>query len=246
MFLALISISYSGCGGGSSGTSLGSDTGFKAEFEGVVVDENGNEISFAEITVLESGENTEADEAGAFRLITQLENREANLLISASQNSEAVLRLVKNDLADNKAELSILYSTQQNTVTKLPLILRARIIKVCTPLFLNTLTIRQKTPITEGLKCTLEVEMKDDGQPIDQLVFELQHRSCDPGSAWLYSSTATTGTSGPGIGEIDFNFKNDENHCVYRIRGPLNSNDYLPLNVHLHSLRKIEYDQNHR
>jgi len=139
-------------------------------------------------------------------------------------------------------DLSIIFEPEINLAELLDLTIRARIVRTCNQFFLNTRTIRQTSPVTENFLCALEVEFKSDGLPKNDIVFELQHRGCDSKDPWEFSAAGKTNTSGPGIGEVLFNFKNDEKHCVYRVIGPINQSSTTPLSAQINTLRKEKFD----
>lgn len=244
IFLVFL-MSYASCGGGSSGTALGPpNTEREVKFSGVVITNEGRELAFAKITLLNTDQSVLTDEAGAFELNADLPDEAAVLEIAPQDEQIAVVAVEDLAPGPQTVELSIAYNESLGSAELLALTLRARIVRSCSPLFLNTRTIQQTAPVSEGVICTVEAEFKSDGLPADGIVFELQHRGCSADDPWQFSDVAVTGTSGPGFGEIDFKFRNDQNHCVYRVVGPLGVEGSQTISAQIHTLRKIEFDRN--
>ncbi|MBX7136705.1 MAG: hypothetical protein K1X83_01890 [Oligoflexia bacterium] len=233
----------SSCGGGSSGTSLGGPPDRQGIlFSGVLISDQGRELPFARVTLLNTDDFVNTDEAGAFELHSGFPGGEATLEIEPQDGNSATLSLPASALVGDNIDLSIAYDAAQNSAERLALTLRARIVRSCSALFLNTRTIRQTGSVPEGTNCTIETQIRRNGLPANDYVFQLQHRGCAPTDPWEFSAAGVTGTSGPGDGEVEFPFHNDERHCVYRIIGPLNAAELLPLTTHLHTLRKLNFD----
>ena len=230
------------CGGGSSGTAVGTPSGKKVtNFSGIVLSQDGNGVAFTPVALLNTEDITVTDEAGSFELTSEFNGGDAAFAIGEGALDTVV---VVENLPENaqQVELSILFNSDSETASLLSLTLRARIVRDCNAFFLNTRTIRQTTPLAEGVQCTVEVEIKSDGVPVDDLLFELQHRGCSVNAPWQFSGVSKTGSSGPGIGELTFPFRNDEKHCVYRIIGPLNRRDTIAVSAQIQTLRKQEFD----
>jgi hypothetical protein len=239
MFLLILTA----CGGGSSGTGLGGDVdGGQLRFAGIIVSPDGKEVSNAKLKLLNTDDVVFTNEAGSFELQPDFSGDTATFEVSTNNSAEAVFSVSGLNPNSETVDLSIAYDSRSASADPLSLTMRGLIVRSCASFFLNTRTIRQRSAITEGLKCTIEGEFKRNGLPVDDIVFELQHRSCDADAPWQFTSSARTGTSGPGAGEIDFEFKNDERHCVYRLVGPINQSD-IPISVHVHSLRKQKFDR---
>ncbi len=229
------------CGGGTSGTAIGPGEGI-TRFSGLLVDQNGAEVSAARITLLNTDDVVETDEAGAFELSTMFVGGDATFRVEVDSGQSATLVVQDIPAESSTVEVTILFDSNEESATLLSLTLAARIVRSCSPLFLNTRTIRQTAVVPEGLVCTIEVTIKSDGVPVNDLVFELQRRGCASEDPWQFLSVGTTGSSGPGVGEVDFSFRNDEQHCVYRVIGPLNRADSNTVSAQLHTLRKQRFD----
>lgn len=245
LFFSLFLISLFGCGGGSAGTGIGGGTiGESARISGVVVSTDGEGIENAAVTLLNTDESAQTDEAGAFELPSSFPGGDATFSIQSPNNGSAEVTVT--DLPKESAEpvdLSIQLNSSANTAQILNLTVRAAVVRECDPMFLNTKTIKQTGELPDGYLCTIEAEIRSDGTPLDNVEFQLEHRGCSKDAPWRFSSRGVTGTSGPGTGELKFNFKDDEAHCVYRIKGPVFVPDVSPLSVQIHTLRKQNYDR---
>lgn len=233
-----------GCGGGSSGTGFGPPSGGKSsKFTGIVIDQNGRELSFTQVTLLNTNESVTSDEAGVFELETDFPGGEATLEIQPNNEASASV-VVPNELTEIKnTEISIIFDAVQDSAELQAITLRANVVRNCSPLFLNARTIYQTSPILEGMQCTIDVQIRSNGLPVDGLVFQLQRRGCSAGEQWQFVSAQTTGTSGPGNGEIEFKYSNDEAHCVYRIQGPLDLKGVIPVSAQIFTQRKQKFDR---
>lgn len=242
LFLCVVAL-LPGCGGGSSGTALGG-SGDSTRFSGIVLSADGRGLADASVSVQDTGDIAITDEAGAFDLNASFVNGLATLEIETDQGQAASVVVQDAASSPNRVDLSILFNQQRSTAALLDVTMRARMVRNCGALFLNTRTIKQTAPVLEGLICTIEVEFKKNGIPLDEQVFELQHRGCGVDEAWQFSGLSRTGGSGPGTGEIDFAFRNDERHCVYRVIGPRGSVDTVPVTTQIDTLRKQAFDRN--
>ncbi len=235
-------MSVFGCGGGSSGTELGG-SGELRLYSGLVVSPDGDAVPFARVVLLNTDDAALTDEAGAFELQTSFISSDATLEVTAAAGESAAVEVSAPDANDKNIDLSILFDPRTASAELLALTLRARIVGNCGPFFLNTRTIRQISAVTEGLACIIEADFRENGLPANGLIFQLQHRGCNLNDPWEFSGISKTGTSGPGVGEIEFKFRNDEKHCVYRIVGPLNTRESVPVSVQINTLRKEQFDR---
>ena len=231
-----------GCGGGSSGTAIGPGS-VKTKFSGIVVQGDGTGIGSAQITLLNTDDATQTDDSGAFELDVEFAGGDAAIAVMLPERNSSVVVVEDLPIQAKDVEVSILYDTLIDRAELLRLTLRARIVRDCSPLFLNTRTVRQTGAVIDGVICTIEVEIKSDGEPVNDLVFELQRRSCAADAAWQFVAAGVTGTSGSGFGEVQFPFRNDESHCVYRVIGPINEPSAVPVSTQINTLRKQEFDR---
>jgi len=225
------------CGGGTSGTALGGGSG--KILSGQLLSPNGGLLANAEVTILNSDDRAVTDEAGAFEIY--FDPNEENLVLEIDPEIGNASTVELGEVLSNR-DLAIVYDAKINQAELLDLSLRSKIVRNCAIFFINTKTIKQLSPLPDNFLCTIEVQFKNSGLPVDNYLFELQHRGCDPNDPWQFSGVSKTGSSGPGIGEIDFNYRNDEKHCVYRIIGPTQVSGVIPLSSQINSLRKQKYD----
>ncbi len=241
-FLLLLVLSLCGCGGGSSGTAIGPGGGEAKTFSGVVIGTDGTEVGFTVVKLLNTDEIVVADEAGAFELNSaEFQGGQAILEVTTPRGISTEIAVPASTNGQSTVELSIVIDQSSVTAALLDQTLRAKVVRNCSPFFLNTRTIRQTAPLPEDIVCTLEVQIKESGLPVSGAIFELEHRGCDVNAPWNFSGRASTGESGPGTGEIEFVFHNDQRHCVYRVRGPI-APGTVAVSTQIHTLRKQEFD----
>ena len=238
LFLLLLS----GCGGGSSGTAVGGSGDLRL-FSGIVVSADGKTVSAAQVNLLNTDDTTTTDEAGAFELSTSFVETNTTFEVKSPTGQNATVDVTSPDPNQKNVDLSILFNAAAGNAELLPLTLRARIVGNCGPFFINTRTIRQTSAITDGFTCRVEADFRRNGLPANGLLFQLQNRGCGVNEPWQFTAADTSGTSGPGIGEVPFEFRNDEKHCVYRIVGPLNAGSDIPISAQINSLRKERFDK---
>lgn len=232
LFLLFLLV-LSACGGGSSGTAIGGDY-FK--ISGIVLSPDGTSVPNTQVTLINSDVTTYTDDSGAFELRSEKIEGDAALSLKATDGSEATVTLDPIPEENTNVEVSVVFDTKIDHASILDITLTARVVRSCSPFFLNSRTIRQISPIPDNFVCTIEATIKNQGFPADNLTFELQYKSCDDTDEWITLGINSTGTSGPGTGEIDFNFTNDINHCLYRIYGPIEATVTTPLNVQINTL----------
>lgn len=229
------------CGGGTNGTGIGPTPGLR--ISGQIVNGIGEAVDNTTITLLNTGQQTITDEAGSFDLDSEFPGGDASFSISKSGNEEATVTVKDIPTVQQDVEVSFQYDSVSNSAEVLDLTLRARIVRSCSPVFLNTRTIKQLSPLPTGFTCTVETEIKSNGLPLNNMVFALEFRDCDKNAEWQTLETGTTGSSGPGIGELSFEVFNDAAHCVYRLIGPLNQTTEPPLSAQIHTLLKQQFDK---
>jgi hypothetical protein len=242
-FLSCAFLILEGCGGGSSGTAIGG-SGETRNFSGQVILQDGRIARSVRVSLLNSEDTTTTDESGAFELRSEVLDANPTITLVGPGGENASLEVPTKGAEQRRVDLSILFDTNSGSAQLLDLTLRAKIVRSCSTFFINTRTIRQTSAITEGLTCVVEADFRRGGLPTNDLVFELQHRGCSPDEPWQFSGVSKTGTSGPGFGEIEFDFQNDSKHCVYRIVGPRNLNGVIELSAQINTLRKQRFDQN--
>ena len=241
--LVAILIGPGGCGGGSNGTGIGPNPGQGVSFSGLVISRAGKAVDSATVTLLNTGDRTITDEAGAFDLRTDFPGGDAALSIDSGPGDGATVSIDNISTDAGEIGLSILFDSETNSATLLDLTLRARIVRSCSPQFLNTQTVKQTSVVPDGFVCTVETEIKSDGTLIDNQEFELDFRGCSKNDEWHFLARGRTGTSGPGAGEIDFAFHADQEHCVYRILGPRNVAGVPRLSAQINTLLKQDFDR---
>ncbi len=226
-----------GCGGGSMGTGVEP----KSTFSGSLNSERGEPIVGALIRLVETGEQTQTGGDGRFRLESTFEGNDAAFEITAGTvfGTFELNNLHDDGLAVN---LQLTLDLEQGTVSLTNLSITAKIQGSCDPYFENSRIIRQANAVPEGTTCPFRVRASAQSGFVDGLRFVLERRSCDPTSSWIEIGGGFTGTSGPGRGEIVFRFSNLEDHCLYRIRVPVDRPTIEPQVFEVHTFRKQAFD----
>lgn len=236
----LILLSLTACGGGSSGTGIGNDPD-TLRVAGLVVNESGEALEGATVTLVDTGESATTDEAGGFNLTSAPTDVATTLSVAVGEVSGSIL-VAPDNQSSGELDLSLMYDPATGAANLLSHTLRARIVRACSPQFLNARTVTQIGVVPSGFTCTLEVEIKSDGTPLDDVEFALEYRGCAKNDQWVRLGEGRTGSSGMGSGEISFEFQSDPVRCVYRALGPLNRSELEPLAAQLHTFEKRDFD----
>jgi hypothetical protein len=216
--LIICLIFIAGCGGGSSGTGLGPAGG---SIEGRI-SVQGNALSDVSVTIVETGDSGISDQDGLFQidvsnqlsaytLELNYENNTEVVAINTANNTETSVINVEIDISENPAK--------QLTVDYIQV--EAKIVGLCDIYFENTRPIRQSNPTPPGIACTAKVTVSSDSTPVGGVSFAVQHQSCDDNSEWITNAASETSAAYfPGIGQLQFRFFDDYDHCRYRIITP--------------------------
>lgn len=232
--LILILSLLTACGGGSAGTGLGPAGG---SIEGRVSIQ-GKPLSNAVVTVVETGDTGQTDPDGLFlievsnqlesyTLEVNYEQKKELVAINTSNNSESSVINLEIDIPKNPAKpLTVDY-----------LQVEAKIVGICDIYFDNTRPIRQSNPAPPGIECTAKVRVSSGYAPVGQVSFAVQHKSCDDNSEWITDAASETSeTYFPGIGQLQFSFFDDYEHCIYRIITPFEDQGIKPVTVEVQTL----------
>lgn len=243
LFLSSLLYNLTSCGGGSAGTGVGLPGGSTAKFAGVIVSPDSKAIESAEVKLLNTDETTITNEAGAFELSSDFPGTEATFEISLSNGKTGNVVLKDIDTTNETIDFSVVTNTNTGFSSILNLTLRAKVIGQCQAAFLNSKTIKQTSSIPDGYSCRVEVEIKENGIPQNNQEFVLETRGCSKEDNWKLINTGKTGSSGPGIGEISFDYHSNQETCVYRLRGPIADNQNITLFTQINTLEKITFDK---
>lgn len=240
LFLLFYILSVSSCGGGTAGTAIDAGNEKTLNFSGVVVASESKEVPFATISLLNTDDVAKTDEAGAFELVSSdFSGKTANFEIKTKLGQQAFFEI--SDIKSENIDISVLIQKDSDQANLLDTSLRAKIVKSCSPLFINTRTVKQISAIPDGTICSIEVDVKSDAEGVNYIPFELQTRQCSSQGTWQTIGNGETGTSGKGKAEISFEFLNNNSNCVYRIVGRVLPN--LSLSSQIFTLRKIRFDR---
>lgn len=201
-----------GCGGGSAGTGTG------ASIEGRVL-ESGQPVAGATVTVLETGDSVLTDADGFFSIPTPADAEKLTLEITTGSGSRQVV--VPNNSSGSIVNVEIEMDTPSKPLPADDISLKASIVGVCDQYFENRNPIRQANAIPAGIICTAKAEISSNAKPLGGVRFAIQHRRCNQGSPWVTDALGETSEKFfPGIGQIQFKFFDDSEHCRYRFIAP--------------------------
>lgn len=230
ILLTAILLLLSSCGGGTSGTGLGSSN---RSITGTVLQSDGTPLIDATVTLVETGESDNTDAEGNFEIITNFEGETFSLLIE----NESITELVEVTDADNEVNtihIDIGLSTQQGIASVKKLTVEANIVGFCDPFFENRNRIKQANPVPPGTACTLKFWVKGDGKPLANVPGLLQYSGC---LGQDYQDLAGDKTNNEGIGQVDFTYTSDGEHCLYRFSAPVNVTGVKPARIYIDTFR---------
>ncbi len=212
------------CGGGSAGTGTGTRT-----IEGTVSDSSGAAVVGAEVMLVDTGESTITDSNGEFSLATEAGSTAVQLEIKSGEVSSTVS--VNNVAAESltvQVEITVDRDSKQILLDDLEML--AKIVGECDIYFENNRVIRQANKAPLGVECTAKVWIRSGGQPASSVPFAVQYRGCKHGQPLTTIAVGETRFSPePGVGQVQFKFSDDEEHCVYRIVAPYGVEGQKPI-----------------
>ncbi len=232
-----------GCGGGSVGTGVSTD---RRSFEGRTITAAAIPIEGATVTLLNTGESTLSEKDGRFFLSSDFEDAVAELSVKSGELSGSII--VPNIQQGTAGiQLTIVLDAKDASVSASQLAVSARIVGACDPSFEDRRTIRQVSPLLDGTRCSLRVEVGASGAPLANVPVLLQRRRCIYGAPWHDEASAITESTAngePGVASLPLNIFNNDAHCVYRVVAPVVEN-VEPVIYEIHTLRKQEFDRAH-
>lgn len=225
-----MAILLTACGGGTSGTAIGNSR----NITGTITLADGTPLTGANVTLVETGDSDITDNQGNFEINTNFSGTDFNLLIENDTISQTIA--VNNpDNEVNTIHIDVSLSTAQGIASVKKLSMKANIVGFCDPLFENhDARIRQANAVPAGTVCTLKFEVKGDGQPLANAPGLLQFSGC---LGQNYHDLAGDKTNNAGIGQIDFTYTSDGEHCLYKFSAPVNINGVKPLKVYIDTFK---------
>lgn len=207
----VVVILLSACGGGTVGTGTG-----ERSIEGRVLYTDGRAVEGAEVTILETGEADTTDSNGDFEISSETQSSEITLEVAKNEvRSEVKIDAAEGGKDAVRVDVELDPVSQHSSVSSLSV--TAKIEGRCDPYFENKRTIRQSAKLGSGTVCPVNVRMRGNGRPLSRIPFIIEHSKCD-GEKWTRDADGVTNQS--GFGTTDFTFKDDDNHCLYRIVAP--------------------------
>ncbi len=214
-----VGLTIAGCGGGSSGTG----TTTSRVFEGSILTLGDRPVSDATVTVAGTGDTAVTDNRGRFSLATPAKPGDVKLEIEAPgiETSVTIPELAASP-STVKLDITLDPETSAAAVSKFEVV--AKITGSCELFFNSDQIVTQISAVPPGTRCLLRVWVNEDGIPQARVPFGLQYRSCEEGSPWVtIDSSKTLSGEHAGIGQLGFDYLDDEIHCVYRIVTPFRS-----------------------
>lgn len=228
LFLCFVPIYLiNGCGGGTSGT--GVDT---QDYRGVVLDRSGSPISNARVTIEETGDSDTTEVDGTFDIQSTTNLVNATLLIETkvSETKVAVDQI-------QSVSQSIAIAIDENVASHQKSAgydIRAKLVGVCDPFFVNSRPIIQTEKIPTSKICPLLVSIRTIDGGLANRKFQIQSNTCDASASWKLISEGQTGAD--GTGKINFNFEDTKSKCIYRILVPINDKRIKPISFEIRTL----------
>lgn len=239
LFIILMCL-LSGCaGGGSSGTGTG---GAGLTVTGLVLDDASSPIAGLTITVAATGDSAQTDGNGEFSISTEALQGDIQLLVEGPELSTAV---IVPDVQEQSSAVAvdITVSGSGNSIAVKNLDVRAKIVGACDIYFENHAIIRQANSAPQGIRCTAKVWVRGDGRELVNVPVEVRYRGCDGGPWATLARELTLGAPHAGVAQLEFVFKDDEQHCVYGITAPLDVSGVRPVTVLVHTFTKQSRDR---
>jgi hypothetical protein len=201
-----------GCGGGSEGT--GTRT-----IVGRVTTGSGEAVAGATITVLETSESAVTDDMGQYFLRSELPTEGFQLEVSTPDFSATTgVAPVDDEVTQVVVDITLEPETQTASVSNVNT--WGRIEGECEKFFDNDEIIRQSTEVEGPIACTFKFFVSGDGLPLSRARGVVQVRACDS-EIWFTIAEGRTGTRKEiGVGQIEFTFQDDFEHCEYRLVAP--------------------------
>jgi hypothetical protein len=240
LFLCVAVLPFCGCaGGGSEGTGVGQSY---RSVEGRVIYSDGSPVAGAQITLLETGENATSNQAGSFEIHTLSAADSFELEIESAGQS---VRTRLESLGQNPQgiQVTIKFDPTQQVVPVEALEVSAKIVGQCDIFFENRRAIRQANPLPQGTRCTLKVVASSGGTPIGNIPYGVRYRGCKESDRSTEMAVGlTSAVFNPGVGQVQFPYFDDSEHCVYEVIVPYKVKDRKPIVYQILTFTKQSYD----
>ena len=236
LVLSAVFLVLGACGGGSSGT------GTTRVFEGTILTTDNSPVAGATVKAASANEETSTDENGHFSLVTPAVSGNVKLdIITPTVATSVIVPSLSSDPSTVKLDITIDPGSAAASVTKFEVV--AKVVGACAQYFDNNQLISQVSVTPPNLRCTVRVLVNEDGQPQADVPFAVQYRACDPRSSWITVRKSTTlGGEDAGVGQLAFNYHDDEAHCVYRFVTPYGVEGVTGVVQEIHTLTRQQYD----
>lgn len=226
-FIVIITVALStfGCGGGSEGTGSRSITGR-------VLKSDDTPFSGAVVELIQTGDETVTDINGSFVLKTDFSGPDGELSIT-SDDIAAVVPLPEVDSDTTTLNLDITVEVGTGEISTTSVQSWAKIVGACDIYFENNERIRQANKVPRGTECTAKFFVSGDGKRLERVSGAIEVRACDSDS-WRLIAVGETGFGiNAGVGQISFSFRDDNDHCEYRIGAPYGYDEFEPIYTYI-------------
>jgi hypothetical protein len=233
--LIILTILFIGAcaGGGSAGTGTGST--LSLTIEGQVLDENSAPVPDALVVVKETGDSDVSDQQGNFSI--QTDSVAGDLTLEITSNGKTNFTTITVNEGDSTLQITVKVNPLIDEVPADQLEVNAKIVGACDPYFENFRTIRQSNPVHGQIECLAKVNIMSNGEPFAHIPIAIQFRACKKNSPWATIALGATMTGANlGIGQVPFDFRDDEKHCVYQILAPFGIDSQVPVVYEIHTL----------
>lgn len=210
----LLCLLIGGCGGGTSGSGI-------KTYEGRVASVAGSALPGVNVTIESTGDSAVTDTLGAFVLKSDAFGAEVPFLIESPEfQNRFVLRDVEEESSRITMEVTVNTVTDEVEVNNVTV--RAQFAGLCDYYFENREIIRQANRVPPGTVCSLNVQVLGDGRRLTGVPVTLQYAGCEFGAPWNGLQTVITGEGAhAGSAEINFEFKDSNEYCRYRVLVPV-------------------------
>lgn len=189
----LLCLSGFGCGGGSVGTGVSTE---RRSFEGRTIDTASHPVAGAVVTLVDTGESAITGSDGRFFLASDFEGPVAQLKVrSGSIEKTFTIPNIKSQSSGVQLNFVLDQTSLDVSVSSLEVSVQVR--GSCDYYFENNRIIRQAGQLDDGTVCSLRVEIRSEGKPLEGAPFLLQRRRCLNGAPWHDEGAGLTGTSAP-------------------------------------------------
>lgn len=228
-------------GGGSSGTGT-------VTIQGSLRTTDGQPVAAALVNVAGDDRQVQTDANGIFILdVSSEESQDGIIPLEIKSEGSTGTVDVQTDIEQTSnvtISVEIKLDPQDKLIVVNQVDVEAKIVGTCDLYFENLNTIRQSNKAPQGVNCALKVSIKGDGKPLSDVPFVLEYTGCSESREWhTLAAGETRSAPVPGDGQLQFNFYDDSEKCVYRVIAPYELPGVKPVITKIHTFTKQQYDK---